>query len=249
MIVANPERIAVHLSSDSAAKAGASLKPRAHAGTRLAAGGGTLLPVLSHDDRRAGPEARQPSHGRPRSSSGSSMNSPSSASEATGALSRVASTPSRSSPRVASGPSGLSPVARPSRPRAPFDAAVPASPPPRPRRRRQERPVARGRPAPAPRPPPAWSPGRGPATRRPRPGTPRAAAGARDPAGGASQDWRPDRRPGATPCSSSPRWQCPAIALHRASVPNRPAARAALAGGAKGENNAPVEVEGEPCDR
>src|SRR3954452_6367335 len=85
MIVANPKRIAVHLSSDSGAKAGASLKPRAHAGTRLAAGGGTLLPGLSHDDRRAGPEVRQPSHGRPRSSSGSSMNGPSSASAATGA--------------------------------------------------------------------------------------------------------------------------------------------------------------------
>src|SRR3954453_4246667 len=85
MIVANPKRIAVHLSSDSAAKAGASLKPRAHAGTRLAAGGGTLLPGLSHDDRGAGPEVRQPSHGRPRSSSGSSMNGPSSASEAAGA--------------------------------------------------------------------------------------------------------------------------------------------------------------------
>src|SRR4051794_35391884 len=51
MILANPERIAVHLGGDSAAKAGAGFKPCAHAGTHLAAEGGTLLPSLSHDDR------------------------------------------------------------------------------------------------------------------------------------------------------------------------------------------------------
>ena len=108
-----------------------------HARGRLA--GRRAVPAGRRRVRAAGPGPPGPLHPRPMSSSGSSMNGPSSASAPTTVPFGGAGTPSRSSPRAASGPS----VAARSPPsRAPSGVAGRASPPPRPRPERRGPPAA-----------------------------------------------------------------------------------------------------------